>query len=300
MNEQYPKLMIVSRLVKPLNDAKDLLHEVKLQVTDEIHPILVKGALAMSVASMEAAIGDTFRYYLQHFHEKLSVVSLQVPPGTLPINTYHLLSDAAERHVNKTDWKSFKEQVRQYDKDLSINTLTAIPTVIDAVQEIIATRNLMLHNSLCVNDIYLSSAGPKRRHGSTGSTLQVDTEYVCSSVDALSDLLHSIVDQLQTKYAKYTKIEAHRKLWEYIFDNPRMPYDEYWTVDEEADRIKAATHGKAEDGCGGAELLFLGIWRAHFNSDTQYLAKFHMRKFDQDNTRKLHYLLSIAQTFPWE
>lgn len=275
-----------------------MLAQIRVEVVDDLSDTLIQGAFVMAVATVEGALADTLTYYLIHFPEKLPEEQ-QTAVSTLPTNVLQFLERAAERFVTDLSYKPIREFFVRFVKILSIETDSALAAAIEVIQEAKATRNLLLHNRGVVNDFYLVQAGSKRRAAEAGVTLRVDQSYVCESTDALSAFIGGLAAALVTKYSSYTKVAAHRKLWQYIFNSPIMPYDEFWSVDEAADKIVASRIGARESSISTSEQLFLGVWRAHFNGGGEYLTRLHMRRFDPSNLRKFHFLLSIARTFPW-
>lgn len=296
MGDEIPKLLMVSRLTEPLANATGILERLGDDVSTASSDTRLQGALVMAVAAVEVALSDSLRYYLCSFPQKLSKQT-SVPVDVLPANTVDLLAVAAEREAVGLGYKSFPEYVKYYESTLSIEK--SCSEIIDAVQEIKATRNLVLHNGMKANDAYIEQAGRARRVNDTGAKVEVDFRYVAASVAMLAQFVQSLSTTVGAKYAQYTKIAAHRALWSYMFSSPVMPHSDFWEVDEGRDRIVALKRGRYEDQISASERLFLGLWRAHFNGDGQYLTGFNVHAFDSSNTRKLHLFLSVARDFPW-
>jgi len=59
----------------------------------------------------------------------------------------------------------------------------------DDLIEIKETRNLLLHNNLVVNNLYLQKAGKNKRADGKGVKLKVDQEYIIQSVSTLYQLV---------------------------------------------------------------------------------------------------------------
>jgi hypothetical protein len=67
--------------------------------------------------------------------------------------------------------------------------------------EIKATRDLIVHNSLRVNDLYLKKAGSLNR-GDHGDKLKIDKVYFDECVSHLKTLSSAIEKNTQSKYEK--------------------------------------------------------------------------------------------------
>ena len=299
MSSEIPKLLILERLLEPLRTAADILQRLRDDVaTARPSETLLQGALVMAMAAVESALTESLEYYLRNFPQKISSgKSLSV--DALPSNTAELLAAAAHREVVALGYKSFPDFLKGYAAAVSIELGTLSTENLESVQEVKATRNLVLHNGLRANAIYLEQAGPARRADYVGDKVKVDPAYVMISIETLLSFVTRLEAQVDAKYLKYTKIAAHRELWRYMFDSPLLAYDDCWEVDEAKDRIVACKRGRYEGDISNSERIFLGLWRAHFNGDGQHLTGFNMRALDSDNARKLHFFLSIARDFPW-
>jgi len=148
--------------------------------------------------------------------------------------------------------------------------------------------------------VYIEQSGPGRRETSKGRRLQVSPEYVERSIGAIIDFESTLNNLVAQKYQAYTKVAAHRRLWSFLFDSPVMRFDGFWRYDEEEDSILAFKKGKYEEQLSRSETIMLGLWRAHFNGDTEYLRNFNMRSFDPKNQEKVLFFLSIAPDFSFE
>ena len=106
--------------------------------------------------------------------------------------------------------------------------------------------------------------------------------------------------RLTAKYKEYTKINANKRLWRFLFKTPVMPYDDFWQYDEKFDHIYALKKGKYEGSLSNSETLLLSLWRAHFNGTGEYMTRFNMVHFGSSYQEKVLFFLSIAAEFPFE
>ena len=162
-----------------------------------------------------------------------------------------------------------------------------------------ARRNLLLHNGLVVNEAYQESSG-LAEPPSKGTYLKIDQNYLHNSLATLLGVMMAAKESLSKKYKHYTKIKAAKALWAYLFKSPVMPFEDYWHVDEKADAVVASKTGKHESVISSSERLLLGLWRSHFNGDSDLLTGFNMRRFDRANQVKVFYFLTWATDFAFE
>ena len=171
----------------------------------------------------------------------------------------------------------------------------SIEKYIDKLVEMKETRNLLLHNNLVVNNSYLDKTLNYKRADRINQKLDINSQYAFESLSIIDSLVAEIEEEIINKYSSYTKIKLLRDLWDYLFDTPLLKnFDDYWDIDEEHDTIPALKHCDREKSISHSEKMFLGIWRAHFNDNTENLSHFNMRSLDTDNQKRMLYFLSIA------
>ena len=108
-----------------------------------------------------------------------------------------IISYLAEKEVEDLLYKSFPDVVNYFDKKFNIN-LNASGVSVENIVEILATRNIHVHNRGIVNQRYLELVG--------GSTLKVGAykpitrKYLRDSIDSISTLVEFINTEVQRKY----------------------------------------------------------------------------------------------------
>jgi hypothetical protein len=249
----------------------------------------------MAVASVETMICDTLKYYLSVIPQKIEKEQLSVTKDDLLAHQFDLVEVQVGKLLHSLGYKPIGEMLDYFCHTLSL--AAKADALAAPLLEVKATRNILLHNSLVVNGAYLELAGPSRRAMRAGQTLKIDQSYLAASVGVLRAFVAEIRQLISEKYADYTKLAAIRRLWAFTFDSPVMPFDDFWIVNEEEDRISFRKRGEYEDGISGSETALLGVWRAHFSGYARDLEKLTMYIFDQTTQAKLLYLLSVFRHF---
>ena len=188
------------------------------------------------------------------------------------MNRSSCLERAIDTFMQAATYKSFSDFVALAAEIWSVGHGQS-DEAIAAIREFRARRNLLLHERSRVNETYLTSVGEQPKPPSIGQFLEMDRDYVCHRLSAVSALLDGFLQALRKKYRKYTKIRAAKELWAHLFTSPVMPFNDFWHVDEKADHIFALKRGKYEKVLSHSEKLILGLWRAHFNGNGEYLTK---------------------------
>ena len=298
--EDYPNLLIVKKLTSPIELSLNKLQEISNHTDDIKSDVLAHGLFVMAISSLEVMLSDVLLYFLKSFPKKIPSNEFKFEKGIFFDNYFNLLKKASEFHINNLSYKSFEDFFKKALEHFSINWPDFFETNGDYIKEFRATRNLLLHNNLVVNDQYLEAAGPKLREDQTGRKLKVDIPYLKDTIAILMEFETQLKERLNVKYGEYTKINANKQLWKFMFKSPVMPYDDFWKYDEKADSIYALTKGKYENNLSNSETLLLSLWRAHFNGTGKHMARFNMVHFGSSYQEKVLFFLSIAAEFEFE
>jgi hypothetical protein len=108
-----------------------------------------------------------------------------------------IISYLAEKEVEDLLYKSFPDVVNYFDKRFNIN-LNGSGVSVENIVEILATRNIHVHDKGIVNQRYLELVG-----GSTlkvGAYKPVTREYLRDSIGSISTLVEFINTKVQRKY----------------------------------------------------------------------------------------------------
>lgn len=289
--EGYPNLLMLTKLVKPIDLSINFVQDSKEQLNSEMHKIFIQGVFVLSVSSMEVMISDVLRYYLINFPQKIPNSDFSYSKNTLFGNQFNLIEKTVENHINTLSYKSFEDYFKKLLEHLSIEWSEFQEFLGNDLQEIKATRNLLLHNNLVKNDQYSQIAGSAVRE-----VPNIGYDYAIRSIEKILEFEKELKKHVAEKYKEYTKINANKRLWKYMFKTPLMAsYDDYWHYDESDDSIYALKKCEREDGLSGSETMLLELWRNHFNgSQMKY---FNMKHIVGATREKAMFFLSIAGEF---
>lgn len=99
----------------------------------------------------------------------------------------------------------------------------------------------MVHNNLIVNKLYLSKCKESCRRATESDinkSLAFDKSYAYKSINICINILkNDVVDKLKEKYESYTKIKAMKEIWEWLFNSPKLNFDEYWEYDNKGNLL---------------------------------------------------------------
>lgn len=295
---ERPILLNLKGLISPISLARKMLGETReIMNTEQYSEIVVHGLFILIMSRFEVMITDILLYYLKWMPNKLDFREAKFSKNEL-LND-ELVQLQIEKSINSLSYKRIDEVLEEFFTILSID-FTYKDLFLDRLIEMKETRNLLLHNNLVVNRVYLEKAGKLKRTTYLSSKLNLDKAYLINAINLLDDFISRIEDGIKVKYSNYTKIAALRRLWEYLFKSPILKFDDYWIIDEVSDSVMALKKCEYEDGLSSSERMFLGMWRAHFNGHGEYLKNFNMKGLSSERKSQMIFFLSIAGDLSFE
>jgi hypothetical protein len=258
-----PILLQKKDLIKPIEQALERIEKIRQRKMNNDDSIILEGLFALGVSSFENSISDTLRILLTNIPDKLDIKSEHISKEQLIDGDP--LKQAIENKVNAVSYKNLSDILKYFSKTTGINENIVTADELNSLTEIKATRNLLIHNNLIENSFYRDTSGPnKRQPNGANRRLRIDQDYLFQSLVIMRTILGKYKTELLIKYADYTKVNAIKKLFSYIFQTPIMIFENEFDVDLERDvisYIKPETSRKA--GLSSSERLFFDVWVAH-------------------------------------
>ena len=289
-----PILLTEKQLIKPIIQAIERIDKIGQIEIENGNNIIVEGLFVLAVSSFENSILDSLKVYLMHIPDKLDFKTETISKKELIEG--EPLRQAIENKINSISYKNLSEILSYFTKTTSINDTFLVDDLLNELIEIKATRNLLIHNNLIENNIYIETAGPKARMANYQQRLPINMEYLIKSLVALKNVLEAIKNELSIKYSSFTRIKATKNLFDFIFQTPLLNFEEVFILSEKSDTIHGINSKNiknVEDGLSGSEKLFFDLWIAHF---TNKEFKFHGGWFYQlgsDRRKQLEYFISV-------
>lgn len=167
---------------------------------------LYENLLVSSVSRFEFYLSDVIGQFLRHFPKKLSIGPKGGDSGKqVPIQ---LLVDAGDLDALRDDVIDLRLQaIFHADPKEYCTYFNAVSELGIRLEdfgqffEIKATRDLIVHNSLMVNDLYIKKAGDHSR-GPVGEKLKVRKDYFEEALSAMKTLSSSIERITREKHGK--------------------------------------------------------------------------------------------------
>ena len=251
--------------------------------------IILEGLFVLGVASFENSINDTIRILLKNIPEKLDLKTESISKKELIYG--NPLMQAIENKVNYVGRQNLSDILKYFTKIAGISNDLIDDEELNNLIEIKATRNLLIHNNLIENSFYKETAGPKIRKGEgMHRRLKIDRKYLYESLLVMRTILRKFRTELTSKYADYTRANAIKKLFEYMFPTPIMVFDNEFEIDEDKDVIGSLKRKTSQkEGLSSSERLYYDIWVAHSHSNKFEFKRGHFHSLSTNE--KLFYFI---------
>lgn len=202
------------------------------QIKQNENDIIVKSLFVYGVSTFECAMTDILREFCKAYPHKIPTKEMSFTKEQILNQEEHLVELLLDTGINNLTYGSLEKYATTFAKLLGINTFSHI----DELIEIKETRNLIVHNNLIVNRIYLSKCKDSCRRASEkdiNRKLPFDKEYARKSIELCINIFgDDVVKILKDKYGAYTKIKAMKEIWAELFQSSILDFDEYWDYDD--------------------------------------------------------------------
>lgn len=203
----------------------------QLQKSEDL--IVIKSLFVYGIATFENALTDILREFCKAFPQKIPQKEFKLLKDQILNDTEVIVEMFLDSAINKLTYASLEDYLVELTKLLGIDMIPHLSELI----EIKETRNLLLHNNLVVNSIYLSKCKSdciRADEKDINKLIPFEKDYAYNSLKLCADIFEkSIVIELRSKYSSFTKIKAMREVWDSLFCSPKLNFEDYWEYDEE-------------------------------------------------------------------
>ena len=287
-----PILLTKYELLVPISQALERLESIRQRKANNEDSIILEGLFVLANSTFENSIYDTLRILIKQIPDKIDIKNENISKDILLSGDP--LKQTIERRIINISYNSLKEVINYFIKITSIPERNIIADYYDKLCEIKASRNLLLHNNLVINSIYLETAGINKRSSTVGQKLHITQNYLYDSIVVFRDILSTFKEELEVKYNDYTRLNAVRRLFKFIFDTPIMNFDNEFTCDEQNDRILRYNEDRSRrDGLSHSEEIYFSIWMSHLRGTGINLNGGNFFTLDDSNRKRFAYFLSV-------
>lgn len=286
-----PVLLIKSNFLAPLKEAEKRLLEIMEEDFINLSEIINEGLFVMAVSTFENSLNDTLRILFTHFPNKLELTERKIKKDDLIEGIS--LSSIIDKYVSDLSYQSIETVLDKFCEFTGIDKRVLSENDKGLIKEIKATRNILIHNNLILNDDYLNKAGEKKRSKKLGEELKIDDKYLSDAIVTLNKTIKILSRNIESKYSDYTKLRALKSLFNYIFETPIMDFENEFELDIKNDKVKYYKEETSrKHNLSGSETIFFNLWMAHFLGRGISIENLNFFHFDEKNRKKLQYFIS--------
>lgn len=302
--------LLWNNIEKKIIESQRQLCEVHEQLNKTENRIVIKSLFIYGVSIFENVLIDVLKEFYKAFPEKMPESKLELTKEQI-LNESETLSEKLLDHsINKLAYGSLEKFISEFTKKVNISNID--DESIAQLIEIKETRNLMIHNNLIVNTIYLSrckSSCVRAKLDMINKELPFDKDYTYKSIQLCLYILDKKIKlPLKDKYSSFTKIKAMREIWNYLFDSPILNFDDYWKYNDKGELKffildKDALEAKLECGYSHTEKILFAYIMSHYWGSLQSIDGINVDVFNHkflfgERKEKFLYLQNILFRYP--
>lgn len=157
--------------------------------------IMYSGTLMLLVTYFENTIAKILKTDLLKHPQRMSLDTKTVSYKMLEMS--ESIDDVRnlliENEVMSMMYKSLSDWIEYFKKSIKLK-LTYVTEVFPKLIEVIARRNVIVHNDGIVNNVYLNLVSEEYRLGiNNGDVLKVDRQYIMNAIDLIESVIMAIV-----------------------------------------------------------------------------------------------------------
>ena len=305
MNLRYIR---IDHLLHSLNSGLKEVEGIKFAAVDiatNVNPkssqkTLFCGLCVMHQAKIEDVITELCKMILFAFPEKLPKdSSVKVKQIIDQQDWFKVRQILIEREIKEKFYAPFSQQVAYLMDLLNEKPAPEIQECIDNLQEVAATRNIIVHSAGKVNSQYLELSGIKARVNEIGKDVPVDIDYLNTSCEVAKRFIEWLIVITNDKFKEYTKSKLIRDAWNACFDSPILKFEDWWYIDKNGEIIGFRADNTYWEVASSTEKTKLSVFAKCYTGRTLYPEDMHFYSLDTSNLSRVSELILAIRFIFW-
>jgi hypothetical protein len=245
-----PDLIVKDILLIPVLATKRRITEIGKELKNGQSQIVVNSLFLTLVSYIESMQKEIITYYLKYHPEKIGISK------KIDIRVETIASGESFEVIEKII-SEYIDSIPTWDRLKMLIDVLGIqkpPKQIESeIKNISDIRNELIHKNLEV----------KRKYGAASNRVNIELEYFYDSIKSYEKFINHIHESISHKYSEYTKINALKNLWHFMFNTPLCAnFEDYWYIDNERDIITGFKRPDIANGLSHSEMFMLELWRS--------------------------------------
>lgn len=276
MNLRYIRVDEILYSLKNRNKEIDEIKATSVDLAKNINlsksqKIIYYGLCVILQAKIEDIIKEICTAILFGFPEKLSQESsIKIKPIIEGKDFFRTRRTLIDKEMKEMSFTPFTEQVNYLIGLLNVNIPLHIKKDILILQELSATRNIIVHSNGKVDKGYLDIAGINARVSHTGEIITVDNVYIDSSCTIIKKLFVWIYDEIKVKFQDYTKSRLIKDAWNACFNSPILKFEDWWIINSKGEVIGFQNDNEHWGAASSGERALLALFSQMYTGTAKY------------------------------
>lgn len=305
-NKMKNNFLLWNVIEKKCRTSINELEKTLEQINQNENIIVVKSLFVYGVSTFEIAMSEILREFCKVNPNKIPTRELKFTKEQILDQQESLVEILLDTGINNLAYGTLEKYATTFSAILEIDQFSHI----DELIEIKETRNLMIHNNLIVNRLYLSKCKDSCRRATEkeiNEPLLFDKEYVDKSINTCINVLkNDVVDKLEKKYGSYTKIQAMKEIWDELFKSTVLKFDDYWEYDNRGNLLqfkKKDIKDMFEVCYSTTETILMALIMMHYWGSLRQIDSinadiFNLNKMYGERKSKYLYLQCVLDKYP--
>ncbi len=293
MCTNYPVIVLFFEFFEPIDNAKMELNVIKECMNIKNDNFILKGLFVYSTSLFESSLTDCLKKYLiafPNFIDNGSISSKDILFLSNASSASDVLEHLIDNYIHDLSFKNYDKVMDISLKIMGINN-NEITYKCKDLKERKARRNILVHNNLFVDKVYIHQSGCNPE--SYGEQLSISSKYLTDALNLFLDVLEQIRTKLCELFSEYNRERLIKDVWHYVFQSPLLRYDDYWgkgylDIMGNKDKISSISSG---------EKTWLAYWIQHYNSADGYI-KFGEMSYISYHQEKMIFLSQFFDRYP--
>ncbi|MHB9142323.1 MAG: hypothetical protein ACYC25_10650 [Paludibacter sp.] len=293
MRTEKPVILLFDEFIKPIDNAKTELIAIKEFINIKNDNFILKGLFVYSTSLFESSLTDSLKKYLiafPNFIDDGSISSKDIIFLSNASSASDVLEHLIDNYIHEISFKNHDKVMTISLKIMGINN-NDITYNRKELKERKARRNILVHNNLFVDKVYINQAGCNP--DDYGKQLSISSEYLTDALSLFLDILEQIRTKLYELFSEYNRERLIKNVWNYVFQSSLLRYEDYWgkgylDIMGNKDKISSISSG---------EKTWLAYWIQHYNSAEGFI-KFSEMNYFSYHTDKMIFLSQFFDRYP--
>lgn len=265
------RFFIYSLLEQKIKNSVKEMEEILNHVDDNSTEIILRSVFSYGVSHFENILMLIIKEIYTAYPDRVASKEFKMSKEQI-ISEKDILEMFIDNSINNIAYKDLDTFLKKYSE--ITRTPIISEEIVDRLIEIKETRNLIIHNNLKVNTIYLSKCADntfcRADENDLGKSLKLDKKYVYDSLEFCKNVIaETLLPNLNKEYRTMTQEKAMETVWNRLFNSSILKFEDYWEFDDNGN-IDSCLQTKIKRSFSTTEQLLFAKIMIHYTGYASY------------------------------